>query len=115
MTTKHTPGPWTVRLDYDNNITQQKPGRHTIRSNDGWNLERIWEGVGTSYTKEQADANARLIAAAPELLQACKDAYEMLDRALAYFPKSIKHSDRFRLLNVTANIVLPAIAKAEGR
>ena len=61
----------------------------------------------------QKTANARLIAAAPELLDALKEARSMLETASRYFPKSIRNSDRFSLLNVLENVVNPAIAKAE--
>ncbi len=53
-------------------------------------------------------------AAAPDLLAACKHAAEMLRIARGYFPKSVKNSDTFRLLNVEANSIQKAIAKAEG-
>ncbi len=53
-------------------------------------------------------------AAAPDLLAACRDAAEMLRIARRYFPKSIKNSDTFRLLNVEANSIQKAIALAEG-
>lgn len=60
--------------------------------------------------------NARLLAHAanvlPELVEALKDAREVLQTADRYFPKSIKNRDRFRLLNVMANSVSPALAKA---
>ena len=58
-------------------------------------------------------ANARLIAAAPDMLQALKEARSMLETASRYFPKSIKNRDRFELLNVLTNAVEPAIRKAE--
>ena len=59
--------------------------------------------------------NARLIAAAPDMLAALKDANRMLDIAKRYFPKSIRDNNRFALLNVQANSVMKAIVKAEGK
>lgn len=72
MTTQHTPGPWTSRKQYANR----------------WRIEHEVEGciplsiaiVTTTISEVGADrpglseANARLIAAAPELLTACKAA-----------------------------------------
>lgn len=62
MSTKHTPGPWQV-----------------IDRGDTWNLARFWVGAaGAAWrgpseicaisTAPYSQANARLIAAAPELL-----------------------------------------------
>ena len=78
MTTKHTPGPWSVR--------SQKPyyddptAREWIMGSDG-----VIAHVSRAYGPN-AEANARLIAAAPALLAALKatvtritDDYECLD------------------------------------
>ena len=111
MEAKHKKGPWSVKENFDNMINEGKPGRHTIRSSDGWNIARVWENVGDGTST----ANARLIAAAPELLGALKEARSVLETASRYFPKSIQNTDRFNLLNVLANSVNPVIAKAEGR
>jgi hypothetical protein len=60
--TKHTPGPWTVE------------GRN--RTNDGWRLfADSGYGVGVAWDcngNPENEANARLIAAAPDLLAALK-------------------------------------------
>lgn len=74
MKTKHTPGPWRMEDNWDNYPGERKPGRYNIRSqDDGWNVARVWEAEETGpFSKEQVEANARLIAAAPELLEACE-------------------------------------------
>jgi len=59
-------------------------------------------------------ANRNLIAAAPELLEACKTAEKLIRVARNYFPKSMQNSDRFDLENACAAIC-KAIAKAEGK
>ena len=61
---------------------------------------------------DEPEANARLIAAAPDMLAALKEAREVLETAKQYFPLSIKNRDRFRLENVLANAVNKAIGKA---
>ena len=93
-------GPWKVA--WHGNGSQQLP----IYGADGVEVAVLTKGhLG----------DARLIAAAPDLLAALKEARDMLTTASRYMPKSIKHQDRFGLLNVLANSVEPAIAKAEGR
>lgn len=69
-TTQHTPGPWTIGRGYSS--TNATP----IRVNGGnlaWvcGLDSEWQ-----FTKEQTAANARLIAAAPDLLDACEESVE---------------------------------------
>lgn len=46
-----------------------------------------------------------------ELYQALLSACQELQNAKKYYPKSIKNSDKFRLLNTLANVVEPTIAK----
>lgn len=57
--TGHTPGPWTVS-EYKLGF-----GREVV-ANDG----SVCTVAGTSGTQKEAEANARLIAAAPELFRA---------------------------------------------
>lgn len=59
-------------------------------------------------------ANAQLIAAAPELLRACRYALEIIQTAKRYFPKSIKNRDTFHLCNIEENSIRSAIRKATG-
>jgi hypothetical protein len=73
---KHTPGPWIV-----GDQRRRDPGCILIHTSSGesiasaWNLMRP-DGSGPDTPME---ANARLIAAAPDLLAACKSAMELLD------------------------------------
>ncbi|PJM66442.1 hypothetical protein [Achromobacter ruhlandii] len=60
MTTKHTPGPWAVRYDY----VVQAP------SFDDGRLVPVAQPYGVNSDGTDLFANARLIAAAPELLEA---------------------------------------------
>ena len=73
MEAKHTPGPWEA------SIQRSKDGRDL-----GWIVEHVngrigWASLAYAHTNKEADeadpareANARLIAAAPELLEALK-------------------------------------------
>lgn len=80
-TIQHTPGPWRVQ---GTGIW----GGHA----DG--LERLIAGLWTHYVgQQQTEANARLIAAAPELLEALKallspDAEGDVDMAIAAIRKA---------------------------
>jgi hypothetical protein len=68
MTTKHTPGPWT---------DDGHDGRDSLIIHSQWGEVAR---VGANGDTSQRDANARLIAAAPELLAALKRAEEELNR-----------------------------------
>lgn len=71
MTTAHTPGPWTV----------QPHGREpdheygwTIKGSNGSDAAAIpYMGWHDRKTHERYEANAHLVAAAPDLLAACKE------------------------------------------
>lgn len=65
-TTKHTPGPWCVEHETE------------IIAAEG---QRIAEADTRSinFTGGEANANAHLIAAAPDLLAACEAATEVID------------------------------------
>ena len=71
MTTAHTPGPWSVHGDH----------KTLIGCDDRKMMlaEVLWEHVCTEWGRpiSEAQANARLIASAPELLAALGDLYEM--------------------------------------
>ena len=68
---KHTPGPWVFVAD-DYNVKDDS-GEHigSIKSMDGWYICAV-DGIGR---QTEASANARLIAAAPDLLAALEDAH----------------------------------------
>lgn len=72
MSTKHTPGPWSVEArNYPIGDTGDYDGCWQILSaNAKRPIVEIWE------EGDEPDANALLIAAAPELLEALKLCYE---------------------------------------
>ena len=85
---KHTPGPWKIRSFYNQDIVY-------INAEDD-------KGFGIAeILGENKEANARLIASAPELLEACK---VILDADMG---KSLPKSYRTMLEQ--------AIAKVEGK
>lgn len=89
--TKHTPGPWNLSEDGDLVIGKRGPFR----------LVKGFMAAGGMPDAAEALANANLIAAAPELLQACKDALAAFEYNGFYNPYQIGG-------------LKDAIAKAEG-
>lgn len=73
MNTKHTPGPWFLSLKHDNK---------KIIEIDNGSLEddRIWMVLFHAKDAEVQLANARLISAAPELLEALIDLNRAIDK-----------------------------------
>ena len=73
MSNKHTPGPWFAE-DLIEGTDQEFIG---VSSDNVNNIADVW---AIDTTQEQCQANARLIAAAPELLEALRSAHHMLTR-----------------------------------
>jgi len=95
MTTP-TPGPWQV-------LPPLGEGDYSVHSERVTAYGNCYVAVIPNCPHAEAEANARLIAAAPELLKAVQIAYACLRRA-----------DTERDENRVVNILLSAIAKAEG-
>jgi len=87
MNTKHTPGPW----------------RHEMYPDTNYARIFMFPDSNDSLAGYCGEANARLVATAPELLEACK--------AVVKFWDSITEEDCVNNIHVQARI---AIAKATG-
>lgn len=72
-TTKHTPGPWHIGSGNGEGSIFADNGRTRLEIG-GTTLYPICQ-VNRKWEDEEDEANARLIAAAPELLQAIKDLF----------------------------------------
>ena len=97
MTVHHTPGPWYIHT----------PGPWYIHRQalaDIYADSLIASVYGSLDSLEQGEANARLIAAAPELLEACKAAIAHLDTIFVYYDAN----------DAIAAQLQSAITKAEG-
>lgn len=65
-TTTHTPGPWKI----DPVFIAQTMTTSLHFGEYRFPYQRTAEGLSRTYPREEAEANARLIAAAPDLLRA---------------------------------------------
>lgn len=80
MNAKHTPGPWMIGQDYGGNYaicsSRAKVANHvaTIPVFNGL----AHSGASQPHEASVAEANARLMSAAPELLEACYTALQYL-------------------------------------
>lgn len=85
--TVHTPGPWRLEVGKDNlNTITDEPiygGIYSAPTEDseGWAIARVWSDYGN------AEADARLIAAAPELLEALEQALQLINNQSALAEK----------------------------
>ncbi len=106
----HTKGPWKLlRTPFNHDNFRDSVG--TDKRIIAWTL-RHYPGVPRTENSAEIDqANARLIAAAPELLEALKLAGELVSVARQHFPKSMHNSDKFQLEG-TCVAIGAAIAKA---
>ena len=91
MTAKHTPGPWCL----------SPAGTHVRRTRHGFNICTV-----NDLLDEEAEGNARIIAAAPELLEALRWCVNEIDMRCEAAIPSVRQA-------LTA--ARSAIAKAEGR
>lgn len=76
MQRKHTPGPWTVQEEIDGPVQNTRIVAHKKA------VASTAQQCGRPHHWNEAEANARLIAAAPELLEACEalvNAYSIHD------------------------------------
>ena len=107
MENKHTPGPWAVSRGAQSYPYSIESGSKTIAF-----IKNIKHIRVDTFAIKETEANARLIAAAPELLEVCKLAAELVKTARRHFPKSMHNSDKFQLENINAAMG-KAIAAAE--
>ena len=98
---KHTSGPWQV-ISYS-----------VFQADEVGNKQVVHNIKGDS--KEERLANASLIAAAPELLEACKDlAHQVAILNQKFLNKNDKYSALQKGVVQSYNKAIKAIAKAEG-
>lgn len=107
MSMKHTPGPWF--RDANSGLECD------VRASSGRKIALCWGLAANNATNDkpkyraECDANAHLIAAAPELLMALQLALPALEYLRKQFPRS-EHDDSIDALAITK----AAIAKTTG-
>lgn len=95
---KHTPGPWRF-------YTEPQPnGCPIVGNGSGLMLAMLAHSVNYPDQRDEANANARLIAAAPDLLEALQAVVSQLEG------HDLHNGDVFAINNAYA-----AIAKATGQ
>jgi hypothetical protein len=101
MTTQHTPGPWIVDVAQDSDGTI-----HSVDVREA--AYGLFVAAVEAHTDEHADvmANARLIAAAPDLLAAL--------RAIEAMPMTLQGDD-WHCIQRMQQEASAAIARAEGK
>jgi hypothetical protein len=114
-TDTHTPGPWQIQLWNDSSRPSRRDTPVITTGKDAiGELFNLWDEDGEDREAERL-ANARLIAAAPDLLAALKDAEALL------FLLGKEHEETGGIdynadfIAGTRNELLLSIAKAEGR
>ena len=109
MDAKHTPGPWR---NGDNTLDRSR-GHLFIR---GGPEGRVVADVNTAMLggAEVYEANARLIAAAPELLEACKAAHAAILQLSEYADEDDEDWAPGGYLSVAYEVTRAALAKARG-
>lgn len=112
---KHTPGPW--RVHKNSHISGEQwltvlRGAWDITHNSAAKPDAIADAQHSSMSDAENLANARLIAAAPELLEALKTAQGWLDAIEAHGTRPTFDDNPQYLKDMAA--IEAAIAKAEG-
>jgi hypothetical protein len=105
MNTAHTPGPWQVCWPLNNlDITEIR----TVKNERTGHIAT----AGVSFCKDETLANARLIAAAPELLEALRECEHFISRA--HGGEGMTEDERWALLSDARDDARAAIAAVTG-
>ena len=108
----HTPGPWHRGSDFNDNrfVIFPETGRMRLEPGQGTVLYSIAKVVD-SFSEDEDDANARLIAAAPDLLKALEG---LMQEATGYLSDLSRHQVDATTLTGAIKIARRAIKKVQG-
>ena len=113
---RHTPGPWKIEPVF---IAQQTCEALHFGEYRFPNATQTTDGVQHSktYCREEAEANARLMSAAPELLEACKSFIQKLESGeiVRDISRDAERDWPMRMMYFTASLqkAVSAVEKAE--
>lgn len=101
--TEHTPGQWVATWS---DVPHSSIG-------EGWTVDGEEHSICClDGPRNVNEANARLIAAAPDLLEALEQAYDLLEKVAPYIEPL--HAEQAMLLSATPTKMRAAIAKARS-
>ena len=100
---RHTPGPWRV----------SSKSKYLVRTDD-FRVCQVFKSNSNPSLNEAAMADAQLISAAPELLQALKCALADLEGSLQAHEQGDCHSHDWKAHQLSIEESRAAIAKATG-
>jgi hypothetical protein len=114
MSAQHTPGPWTAETTL---LVDSQPIAFAIMANADCQGHPVAEVEGNTSCREPGEwaANARLIAAAPEMYEALKAAEQFISNGIEVGFIRMPDADTPDPAHNTLPAVRAAIAKAEGR
>lgn len=114
----HTPGPW---------VFESRNGDHPLNDQDGWGCDGLWAvnggfilGAGPGWDRSYVapdDSDARLIATAPDLLEALMECVEDSEAAVGQYVQAYGETyrpKRLAAMRETVRKARAAIAKATG-
>jgi len=103
----HTPGPWASQM---NEVMSTRSGGNRV-----WATVQVLDQETGYEDRKEAEANARLIAAAPELLAALQEALKHFPSHVRWLANDVKPSDVAGKADMEAYLAaVAAIAKATG-
>jgi hypothetical protein len=114
---KHTPGPWELTVSGTHcdgvNVQFRIDTESRINIASGQSQEHLGSNFGVF--EEECIANGRLIAAAPDLLEALRLAHQFITNGIELGYIRMPDPDFPDPAHQTPSIVRAAIAKAEGQ
>ena len=117
MDTKHTPGEWEALKGQTNINESQGKAWGCVHDAEGFIIADVW----ADSERLDGEANARLIAAAPELLAAIQPLRDALARAVGGFELAVRGcpvrdmTETIHEARAADKQAAAALAKAEGR